>query len=205
MHDYLPLAVHRPLHPAMALVQHDAHAELDDPASTIFTDLRLASSVIVPQREPLAESLRLMQLAGVRMAFVVDLGGRVTGLVTAADVHGERPLVAASRRGVSHADLVVADVMTPLADCATLSFDAVQRARVGDIVATFQATGQRYLIVTELQAGGNAPHEATPLALRGLFSANQAERALGHAIDQSPAAHLRSRSFSELAAALSHG
>ena len=204
MHDYLPLAVHRPLHPAMALVQHDAHAELDDPASTIFTDLRLASSVIVPQREPLAESLRLMQLAGVRMAFVVELGGRVIGLVTAADLHGERPLVAASRRGVSHADLVVADVMTPLTDCATLSYDSLLRARVGDIVATFQASGQRYLIVTEPQASNEPPHEAAPLRLRGLFSANQAERALGHSIDHSIDPQLRSRSFSELAAALSH-
>lgn len=197
MHDYAALAIHQPKEASIPLVQSDPHAELTDPASAIFTDLRVASSVAVPSSEPLGDSLRLMQLAGVRMAFVTQGSGSVVGLVTAADLHGERPMLLAGQRGVSHRDLSVADVMTPVSAWVTVDVKNVAKARVGDIVATFQASGHRYLIVTEMVST-----DATLRSVvRGLFSANRAERALGHSIDQD----IRSRSFSELAAALSHG
>ena len=112
MPDFASLPVRQPLDRTMTLVQSDSHAELNDPATAIFTDLRIAPSVVVPAAEPLAESLRLMQLAGVRMAFVVDTPGGVIGLVTAADLHGERRMLAARNRGVAHEELTVSDVMT---------------------------------------------------------------------------------------------
>jgi CBS domain-containing protein len=201
MPDFASLPVRQPLDRTMTLVQSDSHAELSDPASAIFTDLRIAPSVVVPAAEPLADSLRLMQLAGVRMAFVVDVPGSVIGLVTAADLHGERPMVAARSRGVAHEELSVADVMTSVSNWPTVDATSLPRARVGDVVATFQASGQRYLIVTEAAgAAGRADAAVNRTVVRGLFSANRAERALGHSIDQ----ELRSRNVSELAAALAH-
>lgn len=201
MHDYASLAVRQPAETVLSLVQSEAHAALSDPAWAILTDLQTAPSVVVPAAEPLRESLRLMQLAGVRMAFVVNATGGVIGMVTAADLQGERPMLAARSRMVSHPDLCVADVMTLVRDWPSVEVERLPKARVGDIVATFQATGQRYLIVTErVPATADRPGPASSIAVRGVFSASRAERALGHPIDQ----HLRSRSFSELAAALAH-
>ena len=101
------------------------------------------------------------------------------------------PALVAVRRGMSHGELSVADVMTPVADWASVDAANLPRARVGDIVATFRATAQRYLIVVERDAQG------VP-TIRGVFSANRVERALGHAIEE----ELRSATFSALAAAL---
>lgn len=187
---------------SLRMVHSEAHVEPGYPALTVMTDLRVAPSVIVPVSEPLMESRRLMQLAGVRMAFVVDSDGGVTGLVTVADLQGERPMLAAARRGVSLPELHVGEVMTPVAGWATLDVRAVERAEVGDIAATFAAVGQRYLIVTEqVREFGESLSAPLRTVVRGLFSANRVERALGQAIAIEP----RVRSFADLAAALDHG
>lgn len=191
MAHFHALPVRPALDAPLALVRSEAHVELDDPASAVLTDLRIASSVVVPIDEPLEDARRLMQHAGVRMAFVLDAAGGVTGLVTAADLQGERAMQAAMRRGAAHGDLAVADVMTPVAHWSAIDVRALARARVGDVVASFRATGQRYLIVVEAEAGG-------AVAIRGVFSANRVERALGHAIEE----ELRSATFSALAQAL---
>lgn len=191
MAHFHALPVRPALDAPLALVRSEAHVELDDPASAVLTDLRIASSVVVPIDEPLEDARRLMQHAGVRMAFVLDAAGGVTGLVTAADLQGERAMQSAMRRGAAHGDLAVADVMTPVAHWSAIDVRALARARVGDVVASFRATGQRYLIVVEAEAGG-------AVAIRGVFSANRVERALGHAIEE----ELRSATFSALAQAL---
>ena len=187
---------------SLRMVHSEAHVEPGYPALTVMTDLRVAPSVIVPVSEPLMESRRLMQLAGVRMAFVVDSDGGVTGLVTVADLQGERPMLAAARRGVSLPELHVGEVMTPVAGWATLDVRAVERAEVGDIAATFAAVGQRYLIVTEqVREFGESLSAPLRTVVRGLCSANRVERALGQAIAIEP----RVRSVADLAAALDHG
>ena len=196
MVHYHALPVRPALEAPLALVHGEAHVGFDDPASAVLTDLRIASSVVVPADEPLEDARRLMQHAGVRMAFVLEARGGVIGLVTAADLQGERALQAATRRGLGHGELSVADVMTPVAAWAAVDAADLPRARVGDIVATFRATGQRYLIVVERVVAGEG--EAERPMIRGVFSANRVERALGHAIEH----ELRSATFSALAQAL---
>lgn len=191
MPHFHALPVRSILEAPLALVHAEAHVGFEDPATAVLTDLRIASSVVVPIEEPLEDARRLMQHAGVRMAFVFDAAGGVIGLVTAADLQGERALQAATRRRVEYSELSVADVMTAVADWAAIDAADLPRARVGDIVATFRATAQRYLIVVERDARG-AP------SIRGLFSANRVERALGHAIEE----ELRSNTFLALARAL---
>lgn len=190
----LPL---RPLHDkALDLARTEAHAELTDPATAVFTDLRVAPGVIVPATEGLEETRRLMQLAGVRMAFVVDSTEAVIGLVTLADLQGEQPLLVARHRSAHAHELTALEVMTPVPHWTVIDMRNVQRAQVGHIVATFRAAGQRYLIVIEPADGAASEHGRS--VIRGVFSANRVERALGHSIEE----ELRSRNFAELAAAL---
>ena len=66
----------------------------------MLTDLRIASSVVVPIDEPLEDARRLMQHAGVRMAFRCWMRPAASaGLVTAADLQGDARCRAATRRG----------------------------------------------------------------------------------------------------------
>jgi hypothetical protein len=201
MGAYAPLRVSPPGDTVVMLVNTEQHADLRDPAITLFTDLRVSPSVVVPAGEPLPATLRLMQHAGVRMAFVSDPRGGISGLVTAADLQGERPMLVAQARGVGHHDLSVAEVMTPASQWVTIDADHLHHAEVGDIVATFLACGARYLIVTEIARDSSGLLNNLPrTVVRGLYSANRVERALGHPIGE----EIRSRSFADLAAALAH-
>ena len=197
MRDYFALPVHTVTERRVALVGHVAHVELSDPALAVMTDLRVAPSVVVPSSEALEDSRRLMQHAGVRMAFVIEAGGDVIGLATATDLQGERPMLVAVGRHVAQRELCVADVMTPVAAWTTIDVVRLADARVGDIVETFRRAGDRYLIATESLADSDAPPRTV---VRGVFSANRVERALGHSID----IEVRPRSFADLASALAH-
>jgi len=93
--------------------------------------------------------------------------GHAQGIITTEELHSERPVVRALADGQRHADLRVRDLMTRIADWPMVDLRDVVYARVGDIVATLQATGKRYLLV------GERLEEDGPVRLRGLFSANR--------------------------------
>jgi hypothetical protein len=197
MDHFAALPVQTPPQALLPLARAEAHVELADPASAVFTDLRVAPGVVVPTTESLEETRRLMQLAGVRMAFVVNAGEDVMGMVTLADLQGERPAQAARVRGVPPRDLTALDVMTAVGHWSTIDAAHLARAQVGHVVETLRATGQRYLVVVE-RIVDDAQLNRAHWVIRGLFSANRVERALGRPI----AEELRSKSFAELAATL---
>lgn len=192
---YEPLPLQPLSQSAPTLPRAEPHVWLTDPATEVFTDLRIAPGVTVPATDSLEDTRRLMQFAGVRMAFVIDASERIIGMVTLTDLQGEYAAQVARTRGVPQRDLPVLDVATPVSQWSTIDFGRLAWAKVGHLVATFRATGQRYLIVTEQVKGQDGqPHTV----IRGVFSANRVERATGRTIEDA----LRSRNFAELAGAL---
>ena len=167
-------------------------ASPDEPALALFTDLQQGACVVANHADGLGDTLHLMMRAGVRMVFVRGGDGALVGMVTAEDLQGERPVQRASNHHVPHRELTLADVMVPLAQWDAVDISQVRRARLGDIAATLQAHGLRYLLVTQTKMGATS--------LRGLFSARRLEMALATRIEPD----LHSRSFAELEQALAH-
>jgi hypothetical protein len=93
---------------------------------------------------------------------------------------------------VAREDVIVEDVMTPLGELDVIDVTQAAAATVGDIVATFRAVGDPYLLVTEPGGAGK------PARIRGLISRNQVERQLG----QSLGAIHTANTFAEIRAAL---
>jgi hypothetical protein len=167
-------------------------ARSEDRALPLLTDLRFSPLVVASHRDGLDQTVHVMLRAGVRMAFVSGPMGDLVGMVTADVLLGERPVMRAMTDQIQHAELTLADVMTPLTHWEVSDMHYVRYARVGDIVATMREHGLRYLLVTEVQGG--------QVALRGLFSATRLEVALGQSID----ADLHAHSFAELESVLAH-
>lgn len=181
-----------------------ARAVLSDPALRLYTDLRSGAVVVVQPDDGADVTLALLIRAGVRMALVGrvrDGNGEVQGLITAADLAGERATLRALERGVVHQELSVADLMTPISQWPAVEFATLSHAQVGDVVATLRAVGQRYLLVTETAMTQTPLKSEVPVTrLRGVFSASRIEQALETAL---PENH-QSRSFAELRNALDH-
>jgi CBS-domain-containing membrane protein len=166
-------------------------ATLDDEAVNVMTDLTRVTAVIILPGDTVDEAHRRMVQRGVRLLLVVDQDRRVVGLITATDILGEKPVLAASQRGLRREEVHVRDIMTPQERLQVLSMADVRAAKVGHIVSTLQRAGRQHAMVVDYDAKGRQ-------SVRGLFSATQIARQLGVTIQTSEIA----RTFSEIEATL---
>ncbi len=166
-------------------------ATLDDAAVNVMTDLTRVTAVIIQPGDTVDEAHRRMVQRGIRLLLVVDQDRRVVGLITATDILGEKPVLAASQRGLRREEVHVRDIMTPQERLQVLSMADVRAAKVGHIVSTLQRAGRQHAMVVDYDAKGRQ-------TVRGLFSATQIARQLGVTIQTSEIA----RTFSEIEATL---
>jgi CBS domain-containing protein len=194
LRDYAPLGSLR-LQPGVGYAQPTQavpeKVTLDDGALAVMTDLNRVTAVIILPGDTVDEAHRRMIQRGVRLLLVVDQNRKVVGLVTATDILGEKPVQAASSRGLRREEVMVRDIMTPQERLEALDLADVRAAKVGHIVATLKKAGRQHALVVERDAAGRQ-------TARGLFSATQIARQLGAVIQTSEIA----RTFSEIEAML---
>jgi CBS-domain-containing membrane protein len=165
---------------------------LDDQAVNVMTDLRKVSVVNVRAKTSLDKANDKMIRYGVRMLLVMDDTDKVTGLLTATDVLGDKPVRFLQQMGGTRADILVRDVMTVQQELEVSKLEDVQKAKVGDILATLKAAGRQHAMVVEENADGSQ-------IVRGLFSATQIARQLGITVKTAEVAKV----FAEIEAAVS--
>lgn len=161
---------------------------LDDPAFSVMTDLREVSAATTTPEESIGQAHAQMIRRGVRLLFVLDNQGAVTGVITATDLLGEKPMRFMQSHGVAHAEIQVSDLMTPASMLEALPLQDVAQMRVGHIVATLKHVRRQHVMVAEDNGG----------VIRGLFSASQIARQLGMELQTFEVA----QSFADIEAAL---
>jgi CBS domain containing-hemolysin-like protein len=189
----LPQARLAGLHCEVAETDKSRRVSLDSPAVEVMTDLTRVPAATIAADTPLPEANRAMLLRGVRMLLVMDPRRLVVGLISVADLLGERPLRIAGERRVRLGELTVANVMTPLEAIEAVELAEVLRADVGHVLATLRRSGRQHALVLERQEGGRG-------MIRGVFSASQIARQLG---EPQPVHTEIARSFAEIEAAIS--
>jgi CBS-domain-containing membrane protein len=191
---YAPLATHamEPGTPFVLPEPTDAGpAGREDPALRVMTDLRRVRALTVGAGTAMDSAYQRMRVNGVRMLLVVDEANRVVGLITSTDIEGEKPVQRMHDRSIRRDELIVADVMTPRERLEVIELHDVERACVGQVVASLKSMGRQHALVVERDADGRQ-------RLRGLFSATQIGRQLGEPISVADVA----RSFAEVEQAL---
>lgn len=179
-----------------------ASVTLESPAIEVMTDLARVSPATIRPQAPLAGANQFMMTRGVRLLLVVDYHENVLGVLSAADLLGERPLRVSSERVLRREELTVADVMTPAGRVEAVMLADVQVARVGHVLETLRGIGRHHALVVdydELPAERllQAPLKRT--MVRGIFSVSQIARQLGVALQ--PSAEV-ARTFADIEAAL---
>ncbi|WP_418317445.1 hypothetical protein [Piscinibacter sakaiensis] len=165
---------------------------IDSPALDVMTDLSRIRAATTSPRTGLRQAEQVMIHQGVRMLFVVTDMPSIEGLVTSNDVAGDKPMRLVHERNVHFDELSVADVMTPLLSLDAVDFDQLQRATIGNLIATLQKLGRNHLLVVEQK------HDLVPARIRGVVSRTQIERQTGLNVPISDIA----QSFSEIERAL---
>jgi CBS-domain-containing membrane protein len=164
---------------------------LDSPATLVMTDLTRVAAAVCSAQDTMDQAHAFMIQRGVRMLIAVDDEQVLAGIVTANDVLGEKPVAVAQERRIHHGDILVADIMTRADRLEAFDMQAVQSARVGQVVTSLQHARRHHALVVQKAADGR--HE-----VRGIFSLTQIARQLGMALTL-PA---EAKSFAEIEAAL---
>lgn len=147
--------------------------QVDSPAIEVMTDLQQVSAATIDPEAKLTDATKTMIARGVRLLLVVNPEGGILGLLTARDILGERPIKFVQQHGGTHADLRVADCMTPTGSIQVLTLNDVLHAEIGHIIATLKNVGRQHAMVVDTDA---ASGEET---VRGIFSITQIGRQLG--------------------------
>jgi len=194
MREYSPLPLSR-----LALAARLPETELlervtlDDPAFSVLTDLTQVTPATIGPERSIDHANAMMLERRVRLLFVVGGDRFVSGVITATDLLGEKPMRFVQERGGTRSDVLVSDIMTPFERMDAIDMQDVAQMRVGHIVATLKETARQHAVVVDLDAGGRQ-------RLRGLFSLTQIARQLGIALQTTEVA----RTFSEIEASLTH-
>jgi|SRR2546422_941421 CBS domain-containing protein len=161
---------------------------LESPALQVMTDLTRATPAVIRPQAPLDGANQFMITRGVRLLLVVDERESVLGVLTANDLLGERPMLAATGRGRRRDELAVSDVMTPAERVEVIELAEVERARVGHVLETLRGAGRQHALVVDAES-----------MVRGIFSISQIARQLGVSVQAGGEVAL---TFSEIEAAL---
>ena len=190
---YAPLTAHRmDAGTTFVLPQRDFEAAtLNDPAIRVMTDFRHVRALTVPPGVSMDTAYQRMRVNGVRLLLVVDEANRIVGLITSADIEGERPMQLMQERSIRRDELLVADMMTPRERLEVIETRDLEHARVGHVASSLRAMGRQHAMVVERDGEGRQ-------SVRGLFSATQLGRQLGDTIQTTTFA----RSFAEVEEAL---
>jgi CBS domain-containing protein len=188
--------VRRPAYVQASRVTHESGA------LEVMTDLTRVSPATIRPQAPLAGANQFMITRGVRLLLVVDDQECVLGVITATDILGERPMLAATERGLRRDELTVADVMTPAERVEVIAYADAAGARVGHVLETLRRAGRQHALVVDHDALPGSRPLAPPVMramVRGIFSISQVARQLG--ITMQAGAEV-ARTFSEIEAAL---
>lgn len=160
------------------------------PALQVMTDLEQVDAVRIAPGIAIEAALERMKTSGVRLLFVTGPGDELLGVITARDIEGEKPVRVQHELGVTRAEVLVRDIMTARESIEVLLLDDVERARVGDVVATLRSIGRQHALVVDPRGGVQR--------IRGLFSTSRVGRQLGSTLEVGETAH----GFAEIGAAL---
>lgn len=145
---------------------------LDDPAAVVMTDLKKISAVTIRPEISIEIASQRMKQRGVRMLLVTDDNEDIVGIITSTNLQGSKPMKLIQQRGGVYKDIQVRDIMTDHDQLEVLCMDDVEKAVVGQIVATLRQTGRQHALVADRPPGSKTQ------SLRGIFSAAQIARQL---------------------------
>lgn len=150
--------------------------KMDSPAVAVMTDLCQVPAATIRPDATAAQATQAMIARGVRLLLVVDAAGFVEGVITARDTMGEKPVKMLEEKGGKHAELNVADLMTPREKIEAIDMANVLKSLVGHIVTTLRDSARQHALIVDRDPITGEQR------IRGIFSATQIARQLGISI-----------------------
>ncbi|RUO31447.1 hypothetical protein CWE12_00125 [Aliidiomarina sedimenti] len=121
----------------------------NEPARMVLDNFSDQDPLHVHTSTKLKHADAIMDGAGARYICVFDHQQRLTGVLALRDLHGRQAVRLAKELSIAHDDLSVDYLMKPISQLPLITYQQLERARIGDVVATLQKSGQDFLLVQE--------------------------------------------------------
>lgn len=118
-----------------------------DNAAEVASSLLVNAPVHVHTSTQLSQADAVLDGVNQRFALVLDAQDQLVGILASRDLHGRKAVKKATELGVAHDELSVDYLMQPISRLPVITQTQLNRARVGDVVATLQKSGQDFLLV----------------------------------------------------------
>lgn len=162
--------------PSLTLQKQNVHlrsqklpelVHLDDPALAVMTDFSQAAPRTINPEDTMDDALNEMKATGVHLLLVVDKEGCIQGIISSEDILGEKPIQLLQERRISRAQILVKMISAPLEQITAFDIEAIEHARVGNVVNTLKKQHQHYALVVR-RIDDSDEH-----IVRGLFNTSQ--------------------------------
>jgi hypothetical protein len=164
---------------------------LEDSAISVMTDHRLEKAPICSIKTSLEAASKKMANEKTNMLLIENTDGQVVGLISSADITGEKPIQYINETKKKRDEIKVGHLMTSIESMPALNIQDVLQAKIGDVLHTLNEIGSEYILVTT--------KDGDETCIRGIFSARSISRSLNIFFSPSPAA----KTFVEYSRALS--
>jgi len=165
--------------------------DLEDSAISVMTDHRLEKAPICTTQASLESASKQMAKEKTSMLLVENKDGQIVGLISSADISGEKPIQFINKTKKKRSEIKVGHLMSDIENMPVLDIQDVLNAKIGDVLFTLNDIGSEYILVTT-KTGKHTN-------IRGVFSARHIARSLNIFFTPSPAA----KTFAEYSRALS--
>ena len=165
---------------SVSLDRTDKHLTLDDNAISVLSDFRLEQAPHCPKGISLEMAMTKLKQSGSNLLLVHNDQQQIIGLISSADISGEKPIKFVKDTGKKRDELKVKHLMTSIENIPTISTQEAVKAQIGDILQTLNSVASEYVLV--------ATQEDSNTAIRGVFSARTIAKSLNIFFDPSPAA-----------------
>lgn len=146
---------------------------LDDPAFTVMIDFCQAPAVTIKESTSMNDAIHEMEFHGTHLMLVTNNDNHVQGILTTEHLLGERPIKIIQETRETRHTITVKMLMTPLEDIPAFNIDAVEKARVGNVIRSLHTIDSPYALVVRIM-------EDNEKILRGCFTTSQISKQLHH-------------------------
>jgi CBS-domain-containing membrane protein len=158
----------------MATEKEISRVTYGSPAIHVMTDLKKKTAIRIDSKASLHEARLKMLDKNIHLLFVDDEDFSIVGIITSEDISGEKPIKLGEKWRVKFREIQVTDIMTSAKNLEVLKMEDINKAKVGNLVATLKSVNRVHALVIE-----EGSENADFMLIRGIFSLNQIGRQLG--------------------------
>lgn len=153
---------------------------LNDSALSVLIDFAHINASTVSAHDLIMDPLLVEKVSNEHLLFVVDDNEHIIGIITADDIHGEKPYQIIQNNRIKRAEITVNMIMTHFNHVVCLELEQLFESKVSNVIATLIESRQHYALAVEKDPSGKGH------LVRGFFWATLISQRLSNELsDQS--------------------